>query len=87
MTQVQKQCLLAYFGFLKPDGIDGLWGKESVRATRLLQEKLGITGDGVWGAETEEAVLQAVTEGMPPEERQVGFTKMMTVALEAALGF
>lgn len=26
-------------------------------------------------------------EGMPPEERQVGFTKMMTVALEAALGF
>ena len=62
MTIIQKQCLLAFFGCMKPEEIDGIWGPDSRKATQRLQKKLFIEEDGVWGAETEQAVRNALME-------------------------
>jgi len=59
MTIKQKQAILAFFDCY--DGIiDGDWGPLSAQGTKKLQGKLNIPNDGVWGPQTETAVLEAV---------------------------
>lgn len=59
MTDVQKQCLLTFLGY-DTGGVDGIWGKKSRDAVEQCQEDLNIEPDGVWGPQTETAVLEAV---------------------------
>lgn len=59
MTVKQRQCLLTFLGY-DTGGVDGIWGPKSRNATEAAQEDLGIPADGVWGAQTETAVLEAV---------------------------
>lgn len=59
MTAKQKQCLLVFLGY-DTGGVDGIWGEKSRQAVECAQEDLNIPTDGVWGAQTEAAVLEAV---------------------------
>ena len=59
MTNKQKQCLLVFLGY-DTGGIDGIWGDKSRNAMEAAQEDLGIPADGVWGPQTEMAILEAV---------------------------
>lgn len=59
MTIKQKQCLLTFLGY-DTGGVDGIWGPKSRNATEAAQEDLGIPADGVWDAQTETAILEAV---------------------------
>lgn len=66
MTARQKQCLLAYFGFIEPKEIDGIWGPKSAEATKKLQSQLGLEDDGVWGNATDRAAKDAIANGFVP---------------------
>lgn len=59
MTITQKQCLLTFLGY-DTGGVDGIWGPKSRNATEQVQEDLGIPADGIFGTQTEIAVLEAV---------------------------
>lgn len=59
MTDTQKQCLLNFLGY-DTGGIGNGWGSKSRSATEQCQEDLGLHADGVWGPQTEAAVLEAV---------------------------
>ena len=59
MTDVQKQCLLTFLGY-DTGGIGNGWGAGSRKAVEDCQRKLGIGVDGVWGQQTQAAVLRAV---------------------------
>ena len=59
MTALQKQCLLTFLGY-DTGGVGNGWGPKSRQATECVQEDLGIPVDGVWGQQTETAVLEAV---------------------------
>ena len=59
MTNTQKQCLLVFLGY-DTGGIGNGWGEKSRQAVECAQEDLGLAPDGVWGYQTETAVLQAV---------------------------
>ena len=59
MTNTQKQCLLTFLGY-DTGGIGNGWGEKSRQAVECVQEDLGLPVDGVWGPQTEAAVLDAV---------------------------
>lgn len=59
MTVKQKQCLLVFLGY-DTGGVDGIWGEKSRQTVECAQEDLGIPADGIWGPQTETAVLEAV---------------------------
>lgn len=59
MTNLQKQCLLNFLGY-DTGGIGNGWGAKSRNAVEACQEDLNIPADGVWGPQTEAAVLEAV---------------------------
>lgn len=59
MTNKQKQCLLCYLGLYSGD-IDGIWGNQSTTATREFQKQQGLVCDGIFGSDTERAILEAI---------------------------
>ena len=63
MTAKQKQCMLCYMDCLEEAEIDGLWGPGSMAATRVMQEKLGIPADGIWGDQTDAAIRAFISSG------------------------
>lgn len=69
MTDTQKQCLLVFLGY-DTGGIGNGWGPKSRNALECCQEDLGIGVDGIWGPQTETAVLEAVYtwDDAPQEE-------------------
>lgn len=68
MTDTQKQCLLVFLGY-DTGGIGNGWGPKSRAAVEQCQEDLDIPDDGIWGPQTETAVLEAVyTWGDVPQE-------------------
>lgn len=48
---VEAQCLLGYHGF-DPGGADGVIGPNTTRAVKRLQEKAGLSPDGIVGKDT-----------------------------------
>lgn len=69
MTIRQTQCLLDYLGY-DPGPIDGLDGANTRDAVKAFQRAEGLTVDGVAGAQTEKALLDAVANGRvykPPD--------------------
>lgn len=66
VTATQKQCLLAYWGFIDPKEIDGIWGPKSAEATKKLQAQLGLVEGGVWGNATDRAAKEALANGFVP---------------------
>ena len=72
MTIRQRQHLLGYLGYYTGD-VDGLWGQKSRDAALRFQRDFGgLSVDGTVGADTEEALKQAVAVGMP-EKQEDGF--------------
>lgn len=59
MTDTQRQCLLTFLGY-DTGGIGNGWGDKSRNAVEQVQEDLGLVPDGIWGPQTEAAVLEAV---------------------------
>lgn len=73
MTNTQKQCLLTFLGY-DTGGIGNGWGTKSRQAVECAQEDLGVHPDGVWGPQTEAAVLEAVftyNDGPAPEDDEI----------------
>ena len=69
MTVRQTQCLLEYLGY-DPGPIDGLGGANTRDAVKAFQAAESLTVDGVVGAQTEKALLDAVSNGRvykPPD--------------------
>lgn len=62
MTNLQKQCILAYFG-LYHGALDGIWGTLSRSATENLQRRLSLQADGIFGPITEAAAREAIFRG------------------------
>lgn len=62
MTIKQVQCLLTYLGYA-PGAIDGADGRNTQAAIRAFQAQEGLATDGIAGAKTQAALLDAVAEG------------------------
>lgn len=70
MTIEQKQCLLKYLGYYQGK-VDGIWGQQSTHATAGFQDDYGLEATGVFDAETEARIKEAVAglvEPLPPAE-------------------
>ena len=67
MTAKQKQCLLAYLGYYTRE-IDGMFGQQSMEATKAFQRDYGLEADGIFGQATEEKILGAVAGTVQPVE-------------------
>lgn len=61
MTNTQKQRQLQFLGYYTGK-IDGLWGNQSVAATRAFQQANGLVVDGKFGPKTEEKTMQLVID-------------------------
>ena len=73
MTVKQKQCLLAYLGYYAGN-INGTWDQLCQIATRAFQADYGgLEVDGIFGTQTEKAILLAVSSGMPGKETTENF--------------
>ena len=73
MTVKQKQCLLAYLGYYAGD-INGEWDQLCQIATKAFQADYGdLEVDGIFGTQTEKAILFAVASGMPVKETTENF--------------
>lgn len=75
MTNYQKQCLLAYLGYYK-SSIDGIWGNNSVNATKKFQGDYGLDQDGVFGALTEAKIKKVIANDEKPIEAPVEWDKV-----------
>ena len=70
MTVKQIQHLLAYLGYYSGT-VDGIWGKQSASAATRFQQDYGdLSVDGLAGEQTQNALKQAVSTGMP--EKKLG---------------
>ena len=73
MTVKQIQHLLAYLGYYS-GAADGIWGSQSSDAAARFQRDFGaLTVDGIAGEQTQNALKQAVSEGMPSKEQGNNF--------------
>lgn len=72
MTVKQIQHLLAYLGYYRAS-VDGIWGNQSSAAASRFQQDCGLTVDGIAGEETQEALKQAVSQGMPKKQEETDF--------------
>ena len=73
MTIKQIQYLLAYLGYYTAE-VDGIWGSQSASAaSRFQQDYGGLTVDGIVGEETQNALKQAVANGMPENGQEDSF--------------
>lgn len=73
MTVRQIQHLLAYLGYYTAE-VDGIWGRLSAEATSRFQQRFGgLTVDGIAGEQTQQALRQAVAEGMPGSQPEGDF--------------
>lgn len=62
MTIKQVQALLAYLGY-DPGAVDGANGRNTMAAVRSFQAREGLDVDGIPGAKTQAALLDAVAQG------------------------
>lgn len=75
MNIKQQQNLLAYLGYYT-GAIDGVWGKQSEKATKEFQRAHDLDDDGVIGKQTEAALKTAVandefkTDSQPSSDSQ-----------------
>ncbi len=69
MTIKQKQCLLAYLGYYTGQ-VDGLWGPQSIAATKKFQAAYGLKADGIFGPDTEKRILEVIASGEVPKINQ-----------------
>jgi len=65
MTIKQKQLLLCCFDLLTVNDVDGIWGPQSMEATKELQRRLGLTEDGIFGINTAAEVGELIADGKP----------------------
>ena len=72
MTVKQIQHLLAYLGYYRAS-VDGIWGNQSSVAASRFQQDYGLPVDGIAGEETQEALKQAVSQGMPEKQEETDF--------------
>ncbi len=73
MTVKQIQHLLAYLGYYS-GAVDGIWGNQSVAAaSRFQRDYGGLAVDGIPGTETQKALKQAVSDGMPERKEEDSF--------------
>lgn len=61
MTVKQKQALLLFLGYYVGN-VDGVWGTLSKTATKAFQQDHGLKVDGIFGSNTEKAILAAVAK-------------------------
>ena len=74
MTVKQRQCLLTFLGY-DTGGVDDILGDRTRHAITCCQEDLDLPVDGIWGPQTEAAVLEAVytyDDDAPVEAEPVG---------------
>lgn len=67
LTAFQHQCLLTALGLYPAGELDGIWGAKSRQATASLQRRAGLEETGAVDAQTEEALLRCLGEGLPPD--------------------
>lgn len=72
MTVKQIQHLLAYLGYYR-SSVDGIWGNQSSAAASRFQQDYGLPVDGIAGEETQKALKQAVSNGMPEKQAATDF--------------
>ena len=66
MTDRQKQHLLAYLGFYT-GVVDGIWGPQSIKATKAFQNAYMDSADGLFGPNTENRILKVIAENEKPK--------------------
>lgn len=66
MTDRQKQHLLAYLGFYT-GAVDGIWGQQSIKATKAFQNAYMDSADGLFGQNTENRILKVIAENEKPK--------------------
>lgn len=72
MTVRQIQHLLGYLGYYTGT-VDGIWGAQSRNAASSFQREFGsLVVDGIAGEQTQQALIQAVAEGMPEKKKPEG---------------
>ena len=59
MTNTQKQRQLQFLGYYNGK-IDGIWGNQSIAATKAFQADHGLTVDGIFGRQTETKTIELV---------------------------
>ena len=73
MTIKQIQHLLAYLGYYTA-AVDGIWGDKSASAAIGFQKDYGnLAVDGIAGEQTQKALKQAVSSGMPEKKQEDPF--------------
>ena len=62
MEVLQKQKNLYYLNYRGLNGsmlaLDGIWGVNSIQATKNFQKDVGLVVDGIWGANTKNEVMK-----------------------------
>ena len=72
MTIKQKQCLLEYLGYYKPENsdkvnnVDGILGDKTRAATEKFQTDYALEADGIFGPLTQARILEVIANGEKP---------------------